>query len=153
MFRQQIHEASPSQTLCQARLTEGLPDTVATALAQIAGTRGVRQGEVLFCQDQPPEGLYIVVSGSLELEISNSTKAMLLGVVLPCQVLGLSETISGRTYAATAMAREDSEVLFIARLEFVLLLQRFPELCLRSSLLLSRNVQQAYNIKVGLQSK
>jgi CRP-like cAMP-binding protein len=51
------------------------------------------------------------------------------------------------------MAREDSEVLFIPRLEFLLLLQRFPELCLRSSLLLSRSVQQAYNIKLTLQSR
>lgn len=97
-------------------------------LAFSAESRILRKGDVLFREGEPADGGYIIASGSLGLgrgegppqRIANRG-TLLCGLALLCET----------EQAATATAREPSQVLRISRALFMRMLDEYPGVAAR----------------------
>lgn len=89
-----------------------------------ADTRVLRYGEVLFRRDEPSDGGYVVLSGSLSLEASEHGQAA--RIVRPPALVGDMALIAKTRRPVTAIAREQTAVLKISRVLFHRILEEFP---------------------------
>jgi CRP/FNR family transcriptional regulator len=79
-------------------------------------TRIYPKGTMMFAQGQPANGVYVVCQGRAKISIySQDGKTVILRVVQPGDVLGLSATMSDRTHHATAQAVESCQVNFVSK--------------------------------------
>lgn len=110
-------------------------------------------GSILFLEGQPPEGVYLLCEGQLELSIRSSKGAKLvLQVIGSGRILGLSAAVSGRPYEATARALTPCRFSFIKRDEFLRLLSQDPQICLQVAKLMSSELRSAYECAQRLRS-
>ena len=90
--------------------------------------RRVPAGRVIFCRDDPGDGLYGIVSGRVAFTVdSPDGKELTLNVLGPGEFFGEIALLDGKGRSATAMARDACELLFIARAEFMAFLRERPE--------------------------
>jgi CRP/FNR family transcriptional regulator len=92
-----------------------------------------------------PRGAYVLCSGKVKLSTtSKEGKVLVLKVVEPGDVIGLSAMISGEAYEVTAETVGPCLVNFVEREGLLRLMERSGELGLRSALAVSREFQSAY---------
>jgi CRP/FNR family transcriptional regulator len=102
-------------------------------------------GAILFVEGQMPRGAYVLCSGKVKLSTtSKEGKVLVLKVVEPGDVIGLSAMISGEAYEVTAETVGPCLVNFVEREGLLRLMERSGELGLRSALAVSREFQSAY---------
>ena len=102
-------------------------------------------GAVLFVEGQTPRGIYVICSGTVKLSTSSKEgKVLILKIVDPGEVIGLSAVISGEAYEITAETLEPSLVNFVDGDGLLRLMERSGELGLRSAQAVSREFQYAY---------
>jgi CRP/FNR family transcriptional regulator len=107
-------------------------------------TRMYPKGSMMFAQGQPANGVYIVCQGRAKLSIySQDGKTVILRVVQPGDVLGLSATMSDRTHHATAQAVEGCQVNFVSKAAFNNFLKTNPVAALRTIEQLNKNYERA----------
>lgn len=79
---------------------------------------------MLYAENEPPRGLFVLCSGSVRLSISSgSGKTLIKRTVPQGEVLGLSSVLSGRAYSSTAETVTPSQLKFVKRDDFL----RFAE--------------------------
>lgn len=102
-------------------------------------------GAILFVEGQRPRGTFVLCSGKVKLSTtSKEGKVLVLKVVQPGDVIGLSAMISGEAYEVTAETVGPCLVNFVEREGLLRLMERSGELGLRSALAVSREFQSAY---------
>jgi CRP/FNR family cyclic AMP-dependent transcriptional regulator len=102
-------------------------------------------GAILFVEGQMPRGAYVLCAGKVKLSTtSREGKVLVLKMVTPGEVMGLSAVISGEAYEITAETLEPCIVNFVEREGLLRLMERSGELGLRSALAVSREFQYAY---------
>lgn len=101
------------------------------------------QRAVLFCEDQPCRGLFLLCSGKAKVTASRAGKPLMLRMAVAGEVLGLSAAISGVHYAVTAETTAPSVVRFVPRDEFLRLLVSSREVADGIMRALSLEYQQA----------
>jgi CRP-like cAMP-binding protein len=94
-------------------------------LAFSAETRILRAGDVLFRRDEPSNGGYVVLSGSIALDASDRG-APTARILRPPALIGELALLTPTVRPATAIAREASSVLRISRPIFHRVLSEFP---------------------------
>ncbi|HZP18008.1 MAG TPA: Crp/Fnr family transcriptional regulator [Terriglobales bacterium] len=100
---------------------------------------------ILFVEGQTPRGAYVLCSGQVKLSTtSKEGKVLVLKIVQPGEVIGLSAMISGEAYEVTAETIGPCLVNFVEREGLLRLMERNGELGLRSALAVSRDFQSAY---------
>jgi thioredoxin reductase (NADPH) len=125
-------ESRESIPLTVARAERIFP-TLTEAQMQRLGSHGtarsVRSGEVLVELGDKDIPVFLVISGELEIvRPSLTTQETLIRVVGPRQFTGEINTLSGRRAFARIRARDNSEVIQIARPSLVALVQTDAEL-------------------------
>lgn len=111
----------------------------------IAVTKVYPKGTMLFVEGQPANGVYMLCQGKVKLSTcSQDGKVIILGIVEPGDVLGLSAAIDGAEYETTAEVLELCQVNYLAAEDFIRLLRSNPDACLNAARQLSRNYQTAY---------
>ncbi len=121
------------------------------ALRQLAGyaeTRILRNGETLFRRDEPSDGGYVLVSGSIALDPSDHGQAA--QIVLPPTLIGDMALITKTRRPATAIAREPTTVLKISRVLFHRVLNESPRSAERLKRMLSGRLVQFLHELDGL---
>ena len=109
-----------------------LPPKAVQALTAIKYTTVYPKDAQLFVEGQSPRGIFILCSGRVKLSIGSSDGRMLiLKIVEPGEVLGLSATVSGKPYELTAETMGPSQVNFVKRDDFLRFLREHNEVCLR----------------------
>ena len=99
---------------------------------------------ILFVESQMPRGAYVLCSGKVKLSTtSREGKVLVLKIVEPGEVIGLSAMISGSAYEMTAETVGPCLVNFVEREGLLRLMERSGELGLRSALAVSRDYQSA----------
>lgn len=94
---------------------QNLPKSAIAELAAQAVERKVRHGQILFTANEPASGLYVVLSGSVRAFRQNiEGREQTIHVERTGGILGEVPVFDGRPYPSTAVAEEDSEVLFLA---------------------------------------
>jgi thioredoxin reductase (NADPH) len=97
-------------------------------LASHGVPRSVRSGEVLVELGDNDIPVFLVISGELEVVRPSFTQETLIRVIGPGQFTGEINTLSGRRAFARIRARQDSEVVQIARASLLALVQTDAEL-------------------------
>ena len=86
------------------------------------------QRVILFSQEQPCRGVFILCSGKAKISaLARSGKPLMLRIAEAGEVLGLSAAISGRTYDVTAETLAPSQIRFMKREDFIEFLRNSPE--------------------------
>lgn len=81
-------------------------------------------GTVLYQENEPARGLFVVCTGSVKLSISSGSGKTLITRMVPAgEVLGLSSVLSGKPYRSTAETATPSQLKFVKRDDFL----RFSE--------------------------
>jgi CRP/FNR family transcriptional regulator len=102
-------------------------------------------GAILFVEGQIPRGAYVLCAGKVKLSTtSKDGKVLVLKMVSPGEVMGLSAVISSEACEITAETLEPCLVNFVDREGLLRLMERSGELGLRSALAVSREFQYAY---------
>jgi CRP/FNR family cyclic AMP-dependent transcriptional regulator len=135
-------DASPSQQMpvsadclaCALRRPGFFCDLSVSGLAclkQVGETRVFPEGRQLFVEDQQAEGIFIVCEGRVMLSMSAVDRTIvLLRVIRPGEILGVSSSLSGRPHEFSAEALECCQVHFIARSDFLQFLRQHNEACM-----------------------
>jgi CRP/FNR family transcriptional regulator len=114
------------------------------ALEKIKFTSVYPRGALLFVEEEQPRGVFILCSGRVKLTTSSSEgKKLILKIVEPGEVLGLSSAILGKEYEVTAETIEPCQVNFIKRTEFLQFLNEHTEACFHTAEQLSAKYQMA----------
>ena len=101
--------------LAKSALFQNLPETTLAELATHSIERKIRQGQILFTANEPANGLYVVLSGSVRAFRENvEGREQTMHVEHAGGILAEVPVFDGGPYPSTAGADEDSEVLFLA---------------------------------------
>ena len=101
---------------------------------------------VLFHQDDPPGGLFILQEGEVTLSMtSNQGEAILSVAAKEGSLLGLPGLISNQPYSLTALACAGARLSFLGRTEFTALMQSNPVLSFKILQVLAAEVRSARN--------
>jgi membrane protein YdbS with pleckstrin-like domain len=103
-----------------------LPPELLEALADAFMTTRYERGELIFQQNDPSQGLYLLVTGRGALWQYNGSTMQQIAVIEPNQYLNESALLREGTESATFQVIETAIVLFLSRVNFHATLQRFP---------------------------
>lgn len=120
-----------------------LPDSAVEELRAVSQPRTYAAGQVLFRQDEPAEGVLVIISGKVQLFLAGAHKTA-LQIALPDSLLGATSVLSGRPHELNAEALTEVTANLIPAADFRSFLERHTEPCLQVSRLLSRDVDRAY---------
>jgi CRP-like cAMP-binding protein len=99
---------------------------------------------ILFKQDDPPVGVYILHQGQASLSMKSSEGRSILSVqALPGSLIGLPGVIGNQPYSLTASARAGAQVSFVSSADFFALMQSNPQLSLKMLQVLAAEVRTA----------
>ena len=123
---------SAKQILKSTSLFAGLDDAELNALSARSGVRAYEKGELLFSEDEPCAGLYVVVSGRIRIfKTSLSGREHVLALEGPGSSIAELPVFDGGNYPASASAVEDAEALFISRPDLRAICLEHPEVSLK----------------------
>ena len=115
------------------------------ALTKIESTLEFQEGQILFQQASPAIGVYIVETGRVRILLATGhSDRQLLEVVGPRTMLGLSETMCGASYRATAEAANSLVTSFIVREKLLALLRENTAFSMEIVRLLSEELHVIY---------
>src|SRR6266852_4115832 len=114
------------------------------ALAEIVRRQRAARGQVIVAQGDVGEVAFLIVRGSVDIIVSAPDGRLFL-----LAELGPLDDFD-RHRSATAIARDDTEMLLIRRAEFLALLNQYPSMARRLLGSLSRRLRQANEKIAGL---
>jgi len=99
---------------------------------------------LLFRQDEPSVGIYILHEGGATLTMNSPSGQQLFSVqVMAGSLLGLPGLIGNQPYSLSAVARAGARVSFVSRAEFTALMQADPLLSIKILRVLAAEVRTA----------
>lgn len=108
-------------------------------------TNAYPKGGTLFMEGQPSNGIYMLCQGRVKLSTcSRDGKVIILRIAEAGEVLGLSATVSGSNYEATAEVVEQCQVNFVRKDDFLRFLAQNTEACFSALRQISRKYYSAY---------
>jgi len=124
------------------RLFRGLSAATIQQISALAVRRSYQEGEIVFTQGDPGDALYGVVTGRIRISASTRDgKEMFLNIMEPGDTFGEIALLDGNPRTATASATASSELMIIARAQFLVLLQREPMLAIHLLQLLCQRIR------------
>ena len=124
--------------LVEERLFCNLPHRVRAGLDAISSPVTYPKGAILFVQGQKPLGVFVICNGRVKLSASSADgKPLVIRRAEPGEAVGLSATISGKSYELMAEALEPLQSNFIPRDVFLQFLREHGEAALRVAEILS----------------
>ena len=121
-----------------------LPEELLKAFEALKYSTLFPKGALLFVEGQAPRGIFMLCAGRVKLAATSSDgKSLITRIAEPGEVLGLSATISGKPYMATAETLAPCQVNFIRREDFLRFLAEQHLACLRVAEHLSDNCYAA----------
>jgi CRP-like cAMP-binding protein len=112
-------------------------------LLLLAHRKRVAAGHVLFHKQEPGDGLYGVVAGRIAITVDSAEgKELTLNILGPGEFFGEIALLDGKGRTASAVARDASELLFIARNDFLSFVSARPETMIRIMALLCERLRR-----------
>ena len=83
----------------------------------------------MFQEGEAARGIFLLCSGQVKLSVSSSLgKTLTLRIVKPGEILGLTATMSGTAYEASAETLHPCQTAFIRREDFSRFIVKYPEI-------------------------
>jgi CRP-like cAMP-binding protein len=107
-------------TLMNAHLFHDVERATLESLAEKSTLRSVDKGELLFCQDELADSVYVVRSGLLSIFLGvPDGRELVINVMRPGDVFGEIALFTDQSRSTGAMGREDAEVVAIPNKAFL----------------------------------
>jgi CRP/FNR family transcriptional regulator len=105
-----------------------LPAGAAAAFTANKHTSTFPAGTFLFFEREANRGIYIVCSGQVKLSVSSSSgKTLILKIARPGDILGLSSSLTGAPYEATAEVLQTARVTYMRTDEMRGIMMQYPD--------------------------
>ena len=99
---------------------------------------------LLFHQDDPSDGVYILHEGGVTVSMESPTGKNIFKIeALPGSLLGLPGLISNQPYSLTAIAHAGAQVSFLSRADFAGIIQNEPQTFFKILQVLAAEVRSA----------
>jgi CRP-like cAMP-binding protein len=126
-----VSALNPVETLRRVSFFAVLPAEELKTLASHCVVRRVLKDEILVGEGDPCEGLFVVQSGSIKLfKVAENGREQVLVIERAGSTVGDVSVFDGGTFPASALAVEDSTLLFLPKREFLELCQRNSDVAL-----------------------
>ncbi len=127
-------------------LFKDLSDAEFRELAPYLAGGSYRKREAVFSEGEPPEWLYLVLSGKVKItRLSHDGKEIILEVISPGDIFGGVAVIRGFPYPANAVAMEATEVLKVSRKNLMRIVDRFPNVMYCMALQLGDRMKSSHD--------
>jgi CRP/FNR family transcriptional regulator len=128
--------------LGKSALFQSLPKTAVAELAARSIGRKIQRGQILFTANEQANGLYIVLSGSVRAFRENvEGREQTIHVERAGGILAEVAVFDGGPYPSTAVADEDSEVLFLSTEDVRRIMLTYPEVALTALANMSKKLR------------
>lgn len=117
--------------LTQSPLFRNLDETERAQILIIGQVRGYKDGEVIFKEGDPGDGLFVVIKGSVRISKQSPTGEEALAVLEPHAFFGEMALIDFSPRAADAIANQGTELFFIPLKELRSLIETHHHLALK----------------------
>jgi len=116
----------------QAPLFTCLQPAQRERLERMVGSRRLDAGEMLFLEEEPCTGFFVLLEGAIQLTRSGTDPSAhpTLAVVLPVNSFAEAAMFGGEAFPATATALKSSRVCHFAKGPFLAALREDPDLAL-----------------------
>jgi CRP/FNR family cyclic AMP-dependent transcriptional regulator len=106
--------------------------------------RRMSAGEILFHKGDPGDGLYGVLAGRVAFTVDSADgRQLILNILGPGEFFGEIALLDGKGRSATGVARDDGELLFIARGDFLAFFAERPDEMLQIVVLLCDRLRRS----------
>jgi CRP-like cAMP-binding protein len=123
-----ISALDPVETLRRVPFFAVLPPDELTVLATHCVARRILKDEILVAEGDPCQGLFVVQSGAIKLfKMSENGREQILVIERAGSTVGEVSVFDGGNFPASAVAAEDSTLLYLPKREFLELCQRNSE--------------------------
>ena len=114
--------------LKKIHLFYGLDDKALADIAEEMDEVNVQKGEVVFKQDGPADGFYMIYGGNVRITRRQDGKDHQVALLVKNDYFGELALVSNRRRSATVTALEDTSLLFLSRADFKKLFKNHPEI-------------------------
>jgi CRP/FNR family transcriptional regulator, polysaccharide utilization system transcription regulator len=98
-------------------------------LAATADSRTWQKNELVFPEGNQPRGVFLLLKGKIKIFATGSEgKPQIIHIARPVELIGFRAMFSGENYRVSAATLEECEIAFIARTEFVKLMDANKDL-------------------------
>lgn len=102
-----------------------------TGIEKLGEWVALRKGQILFSPNDARDGAYILVNGLLGVQIRNADGSLQqVNQIRRGEIVGEMAMLSDDAPSATVYGTRDSDLLFLGRKEFEILLERYPRFLL-----------------------
>lgn len=113
----------------------------------VAVEEHLKKGDSIFWEGDPPSWLLVLKKGKVKLFKQSSTgKETILRIVDAGETFGELALFDGRPYPNSAKAMESSTIIKIPRPEFLMMVQKFPNVSYEIILELSRRLRESQEV-------
>jgi CRP-like cAMP-binding protein len=107
-------------------------------------TRTYSKDELIFCEGEPGEELFIIQKGSVKIIKITENNEILLAVLKAGDIFGEMALLESKPRAAGAVAFEECQLMAVNRANFQQMIQTQPQLIARLTTLLSERIWLLY---------
>jgi CRP/FNR family transcriptional regulator len=105
-----------------------LPAAALKDFESIKASSAYPKGSVLFMEQQPARGVYMICEGEVKLSVGSSEgKTLILRIARAGEILGLMPTLSGGMHEVTAETIRPCQITFVRHDQFMRFLTQHPE--------------------------
>ena len=120
------------QTLAKVAIFSGLAEGELAFLMQRVVPRRYTTGEIVFSEDEPCSGLYVVETGHVRIFKSSANgREQVLSIDGPGSSIAEFPVFDGGNYPASAAAIDDATLLFVSTQDFHALCVAHPQVALK----------------------
>lgn len=120
--------ASEEEALLRLPLVARLQPTLADLVVRLFRPREFAFGETIFSEGDAPDGMYVIVEGTVRVLVNHEGKESTLARFGPGDWFGENAFLDSSTRTATVRASEHVRVLWLDAFVFVSLLELHPEI-------------------------
>ena len=140
-------ERDPARAATGNSFFSGLSESSIRAINQIARVKRRPKGAVVFFEEDAARGVYLLHEGRANvLTAISDGRTLVLRVAQPGDVLGLNSVLAGTSYAVTIETLQPCRFTFIAREDFLKLIEKHSDACLYFAQRLGQDCQSAYDV-------
>lgn len=135
-----------SQPLSGAPVAKKLSAELVQALKEIQSPCNFSKGELIFKQNAPARGVYVLETGEVGISLSSThSHRQILEVVGAGTMLGIGESVCGGNHRVSAEAFSPVTALFIPQDNLSKLLKDHPAFSMEIARVLSEELHELYN--------
>ncbi|SMC94840.1 response regulator [Pedobacter nyackensis] len=141
--RQKAYYSSTFQNLEKLSLGNGNGMKELKALIADRKIRHIKKKQVLYYEGDTPQGLYLVVEGSIKtIKLAADGRQFITGLYNPDDYIGLDALLLDEDFTETAEAVEDTSLYLLPRELILNLVNKYPEVSNQFIKILSNNIHE-----------